>query len=387
MSVLHSLGSLLQFLFAEHLPLTAVVVLGLAAVYWLLPRPRPWPPYPGLLAAAVALLLTGWLFIWNRAASPETVLFYCFSGVAVLAGGMLVTQRNPVHAALSFALVVLATCGLFLLQAAPFLMAATIIVYAGAIVVTFLFVIMLAQQAGLSNADARSREPLLSCVAGFLLLGALLYLLTLTYDTREADALLARAEQAQGRIEGLIEGMDADKSPPASEIQATVRELGVPALFEDFRREANRHRGSSPDVTRLDDAAREAEVQWDRLEAELKTKAGPAESRPVLEEMKGTLARLRETARQVRDGYNNLQPSGNRPERFSAYSGARPNDPLHRLPRDAQCRAALPAANVEALGRSLFTDFLVPVELGGTLLLVATIGAIAITGRRKEARP
>ena len=40
------------------------------------------------------------------------------------------------------------TCGLFLLQAAPFLMAATIIIYAGAIVVTFLFVIMLAQQEG-----------------------------------------------------------------------------------------------------------------------------------------------------------------------------------------------------------------------------------------------
>ena len=59
---------------------------------------------------------------------------------------MLVTQQNPARAALSFALVVLSTCGLFLLLAAPFLMAATIVIYAGAIVVTFLFVIMLAQQ-------------------------------------------------------------------------------------------------------------------------------------------------------------------------------------------------------------------------------------------------
>ena len=58
----------------------------------------------------------------------------------------------------SFALVVLSSCGLFLLQAAPFLMAATIIVYAGAIVVTFLFVIMLAHQEGPSDADYRSRE-------------------------------------------------------------------------------------------------------------------------------------------------------------------------------------------------------------------------------------
>jgi hypothetical protein len=52
-------------------------------------------------------------------------------------------------------------------------MAATIIVYAGAIIVTFLFVIMLAQQSGLSDADLRSREPALATVAGFFLLADL----------------------------------------------------------------------------------------------------------------------------------------------------------------------------------------------------------------------
>ena len=44
----------------------------------------------------------------------------------------------------------------------------------------------------------------------------------------------------------------------------------------------------------------------------------------------------------------------------------------------------MPAENVAYLGRSLFTDFLLPVELGGTLLLVAAIGAIAIATRRGE---
>src|SRR5262245_56861806 len=108
----------------------------------------------------------------------------------------MITQKNPVHAALSFALVVLSTCGLFLLQAAPFLMAATIIVYAGAIVVTFLFVIMLAHQEGPSDADYRSREPFLASVAGFFLLGTLLYVLQLNYDTRAVDALLDETHQA-----------------------------------------------------------------------------------------------------------------------------------------------------------------------------------------------
>jgi NADH:ubiquinone oxidoreductase subunit 6 (subunit J) len=49
---------------------------------------------------------------------------------------------------------------------------------------------------------------------------------------------------------------------------------------------------------------------------------------------------------------------------------------------DAQGRPYLPADNSSYLGRSLFTDFLLPVELGGVLLLVATIGAIAIAHRR-----
>jgi hypothetical protein len=52
------------------------------------------------------------------------------------------------------------------------------------------------------------------------------------------------------------------------------------------------------------------------------------------------------------------------------------------LRRDADRQPQLPHENTAYLGRSLFTDYLFAVELGGTLLLVATIGAIAIAGRR-----
>src|SRR4029453_10888054 len=127
----------------------------------------------GALAAGVALVLGGFVAINLNAGLAETVLFHAFSGIAVVGGVLLITQKNPVHAALSFALVVLSTCGLFLLQGAPFLMAATIIIYAGAIVVTFLFVIMLAQQSGIGEADQRSREPFLASLAGFVLIGSL----------------------------------------------------------------------------------------------------------------------------------------------------------------------------------------------------------------------
>ena len=48
--------------------------------------------------------------------------------------------------------------------------------------------------------------------------------------------------------------------------------------------------------------------------------------------------------------------------------------------------ANLPAANVAYLGRALFSDYLLAVEIGGTLLLTATIGTILITSRRPEGK-
>jgi NADH-quinone oxidoreductase subunit J len=58
---------------------------------------------------------------------------------------------------------------------------------------------------------------------------------------------------------------------------------------------------------------------------------------------------------------------------------AKSNMPGHPTP------GHLPASNVAAIGRTLFTDYLIPVEMAAVLLLVATIGAIVIAGRRSEA--
>ena len=59
-----------------------------------------------------------------------------------------VTFRNPVYCAIWFGLSLLGTAGLFLFHGAQFLAVATVVVYAGAILVTFLFVLMLAQPEG-----------------------------------------------------------------------------------------------------------------------------------------------------------------------------------------------------------------------------------------------
>src|SRR5262249_38490774 len=84
---------------------------------------------------------------------------------------------------------------------------ATIIIYAGAIIVTFLFVLMLAQQEGPSDADQRSREPLLASLTGFILLGALVYVLQLSYEKSEIvqaiDEVLADVRTARARVDRL----------------------------------------------------------------------------------------------------------------------------------------------------------------------------------------
>src|SRR5260221_2970613 len=110
-------------------------LLGFLAIYWLMPQVRQSRRAWGAAAGGLALVLTGILLLHGTGIWPETLLFYSFATIAVLGGVLLITQHNPVYAALSFALVVLSTCGLFLLNGAPFLTAATIIVYAGAIVV------------------------------------------------------------------------------------------------------------------------------------------------------------------------------------------------------------------------------------------------------------
>jgi NADH-quinone oxidoreductase subunit J len=69
--------------------------------------------------------------------------FYLLSGLAVISGVLVITRRNAVHSALALIVTLLAVSGLYLMLYAPFVAGVQIIVYAGGIMVLFLFVIML----------------------------------------------------------------------------------------------------------------------------------------------------------------------------------------------------------------------------------------------------
>jgi NADH-quinone oxidoreductase subunit J len=149
--------------------------------------------------------------------------FWIFSAVAVISAIRVVTHPRPVYSALYFVLTVFASAGLFVLLAADFLAAALILIYAGAILITYVFVIMLAAQAtsgtdagalgGLAEYDLASREPLVATCAGFILMGVIFFLV---FD--KADGLTAPrplADSVAGRV------------LPANYVSGTTQALGA----------------------------------------------------------------------------------------------------------------------------------------------------------------
>ena len=73
----------------------------------------------------------------------EAITFYVFAAIAVLASIVVVGQRNPMHSVMSLIASFGALAGLYILLDAPFTAVTQIIIYAGAIMVLFLFVVML----------------------------------------------------------------------------------------------------------------------------------------------------------------------------------------------------------------------------------------------------
>jgi NADH-quinone oxidoreductase subunit J len=73
----------------------------------------------------------------------ESFLFYAFGGIAVLASALVIGQSNPMYSVLLLVASFGAISGLYVLLDAPFLAVIQIIVYAGAIMVLFLYVVML----------------------------------------------------------------------------------------------------------------------------------------------------------------------------------------------------------------------------------------------------
>lgn len=235
----------------ETIVASLLVVVGAAGLFLAMPRggARAGRGPLVLLGAAGAVLVT---LLASAAGRGGTAgWFVGLSVVAVAAAIRMITHRRPVYSALYFVLVVVAVAGLVLLLGAEFLAAALVIIYAGAILITYLFVIMLATQApsegeleALAEYDAEARSPAAATVASFALLAVLTTMLFSGADglePRDGAGLDAPIEMMPRRAErslreaGAIGAGDEVVGVDAAAWTATLRSGEEVALPESAR--------------------------------------------------------------------------------------------------------------------------------------------------------
>jgi NADH-quinone oxidoreductase subunit J len=141
-------------------------------MWLLLPHGRPRARVFGALLAAAGLSLYFTQIPRLEHWLGES-LFLILAGITVVSAVATVTMRSPVYCAIWFGMSLLGTAGLMMYQGAQFLAMSIVVVYAGAILVTFLFVLMLAQPEGKAAYDRMSFEALLSATTGAVLVGVL----------------------------------------------------------------------------------------------------------------------------------------------------------------------------------------------------------------------
>ena len=175
--------------------IVAAAAAGGAGLALLLPGGRRRTGPLGIALALVGAGLFGWQ-LPRLAGLAEQGTLFALSGLTVVSCAAAVTVRNPLYTAIWFGASLIGTAGLFLLAGAQFLAAATIVVYAGAILVTFLFVLMLAQPRGNASYDRLSWGRFLAAAAAAAVTGMLAGSITDHLGRAGAEAATAAERSA-----------------------------------------------------------------------------------------------------------------------------------------------------------------------------------------------
>lgn len=317
-----------------HIYIGAAAMVLMAVGMWLmLPRGNAPGRLLGVLLGIGSLVLFAGLGMRMESAGTEFV-YGVLAVVTIVSAAATVTFNNPVYCAIWFALSLLSTAGLFMLQGAQFLGVATVVVYAGAILVTFLFVLMLAQPEGQAYYDRVSWEGMLSATAGAVLVGVL----TMTFT----------------RI----------LNPPV--------DTEVIAAIETFELDDGSSRELRGEHVRRARVAQENDTAW-IVEVDLLSAAPELSTREQEQLSSHLLANMPTfSGKNLRDGDVELL--------------------INRVAGNTQASAEQRQANILSpdhvahLGGDLFGRHLIAIEVAGTLLLVALVGAIAIVSHGKSSR-
>jgi NADH-quinone oxidoreductase subunit J len=201
----------------------------------------------GVILLAAGLIFVALLVRWTAgtAAGGMGAYFWIFATVAIFGAVRVVSHIRPVYSALYFVLTVFATAGLFLLLWAEFMAAALVLIYAGAILVTYVFVIMLAAEATPPNGNGRaggsgalageaehdtvSRDPVLAAAVGFALMGIMLFVIfDRARPIERVPALpLVGLTPAVALEQELVPTAANPVTPPGPELAGSTQQLGV----------------------------------------------------------------------------------------------------------------------------------------------------------------
>lgn len=129
------------------------------------------------------------------------LLFFFLAIVAVAAALGMLISRNPVSSALWLVLNLFCIAGLYLTLNAPFIGVIQVLVYAGAIMVLFLFVIMLLNLAALPRLDKVDGKRILGFVLGMVILAQLVFVVATGLDVLPEPVAVEQAAQSGSAME------------------------------------------------------------------------------------------------------------------------------------------------------------------------------------------
>ena len=131
--------------------------------------------------------------------TTEAIVFYILSAIAITGALFTVFSRNPVYSVLSLIVTFFAIAGHYFLMNTQFLATVHIIVYTGAIMVLFLYVIMMLNL----NKEAEPHKPLLSKVAAVVSGGSLMLVLVIALKDSANMKMSGDTVETIGSIESL----------------------------------------------------------------------------------------------------------------------------------------------------------------------------------------
>jgi len=259
--------------------------------------------------------------------SISTPFYMVFAAIGIIGAVRVITHPRPVFAAIYFVVTVIAAAAIFLMLQAEFLAFALIIVYAGAILITYMFVLMLAHQSpedeigriGDEDYDRIPREPMVAVLLGFFMLAALGAVIE-----RAPELAMENATIAQTRM--VTRSANALQSMPLAMLaQARLKEPTAISLAKD----ASGNSGGNSSDNFGGNSASSAST-WD-----------------------GTMLQVR----------------------------------VNTEDNEVRCVAVDPAQcidNVQLVGLDLIAKYPASLELAGVILLMAMFGAVVLARRQIE---